>query len=122
MSLGPVYARHSAGDTNEPEAAQTQSGGETFHAGPFRLQAFDTPESAQWSQMKLRPSGDVSGQGALRRWVLSGAAGGSRGVRCEANVSPGIQPGDRQHSAGKVSAGEGAGTGGAVRMFAFHAS
>ncbi len=35
VSLGPVYARHSAGDTNEPEAAQTQSGGETFHAGPY---------------------------------------------------------------------------------------
>lgn len=24
MSLGPVYARHSAGDTNEPESAETQ--------------------------------------------------------------------------------------------------
>jgi hypothetical protein len=35
VSLGPVYARHSTGDTNEPESAQTQSGGETFHAGPL---------------------------------------------------------------------------------------
>ncbi len=32
--LGPVYARHSAGDTNEPEAAQTQSGGNSA-MGPF---------------------------------------------------------------------------------------
>jgi hypothetical protein len=32
--LGPVYAMHSAGDTNKPESAQTQSGGETFRTGP----------------------------------------------------------------------------------------
>jgi hypothetical protein len=35
--LGPVYARHSAGDTNKPEAAQTQSGGETIRTGPFAV-------------------------------------------------------------------------------------
>jgi hypothetical protein len=47
----------------------------------------------------------------VRRWVLSGAAGGSRGFGSETNVSPGIQPGDRQHSAGKLFIGEGAGAG-----------
>ncbi len=34
---GPIYARHSAGDTNEPEAIWTQSGSETFRAGPFAV-------------------------------------------------------------------------------------
>ena len=80
-----------------------------FTRVPIGIQASDTPESAPRAKQKVSASESLRGQGAVRRWALSGAAGGARGVRCNANVSPGILLGDRQHSAGKVSAGEGAG-------------
>jgi hypothetical protein len=66
-----------------------------------------SPELAPGSKKKVRPSGTFRGQGAVRRWVLSDSRGGASGVRCEANVSPGIRPGDEQHADGKLSIGEG---------------
>jgi hypothetical protein len=66
-----------------------------------------SPELAPRAKQKVSASESLRGQGAVRRWVLSGARDGACGVRCEANVSPGIRPGDEQHADGNLSIGEG---------------
>ena len=103
----PVYARHSAGDTNEPEAAQTQSGVKLFTWVPLGVRGVIHARISPGVKKKVRPSGTFPGQGAVRRWVLPDAADGSRGVRCEANVSLRIRPGNQQHAAGRFFFGGG---------------
>ena len=71
----PVYARHSAGDTNEPEAAQTQSGVKLFTWVPLGVRGVIHARISPGVKKKVRPSGTFPGQGAVRRWVLPDAAG-----------------------------------------------
>ena len=82
-----------------------------FTRVPLGIQAFDTPESAVNPELRVRPSTVTAGvrgdcaMGPLR------CRRQERRVRCEANVSLRIRPGNQQHADGKLSIGEGAGAG-----------
>ena len=82
-----------------------------FTRVPLGIQASDTPESAPRAKQKVSASESLRGQGAVRRWVLSGAAGGARRFGSETNVSLRIRPGNQQHTAARFFFGVGAGTG-----------
>jgi hypothetical protein len=80
-----------------------------FERVPLQCWLCLSPELAPRAKQKVSASQSLRGKGRCERWVLPDAAGGSRGVRCKANVSPGIQPGDRQHADGRFIFGVGAG-------------
>ena len=104
----PQFARFT-GPKKPHSCSDTVRRRKHFTRVPLGIQAFDTPESAVNPELRVRPSAVTAGvrgdcaMGPLRcrRWA--------RGVRCEANVSLGIRPGDEQHADGKLSIGVGAG-------------